>query len=340
MIHDRYYFSLLSGREQQLYKKIYEAMRAFKKKVTVVCLAPFDLKKIMRYIDWDNPELFYVDFTFSHNDFLIGSEIYLDYYYPIEEIRYKNAEIKKTALKVLKKVSGTTAYEKELQLHDLLIKNIIYDEVALQNREKFKWRSATILGGLIYKAAICEGVAKLMKVLLNALDIECIVAIGKSNDISGASERQDVDHAWNIVKIDDKWYHTDVTFDMGISQKNFVRHDYYNMMDEQISHDHFFENKYPICTETKDNYFIKNKLNLASLSEVTNLIDRAIRNKTNCIYFTFVGKPLEGSRLCNLIAERLKIFIGESRTTVAIKFSNTSNLAQRIYFLRWKISDD
>ena len=127
---------------------------------------------------------------------------------------------------------------------------------------------------------------------------------------------------------------------MGISQKNFVRHDYYNMMDEQISRDHFFENKYPICAETKDNYFIKNKLNLASLSEVTNLIDRAIRNKTNCIYFTFVGKPLEGSRLCNLIAERLKIFIGESRTTVAIKFSNTSNLAQRIYFLRWKISDD
>lgn len=340
MTHDRYYYSLLSGREQQLYKKIYEAMRAFKKKVTFVCLAPFDLKKIMRYIDWDNPELFYVDFTFSHNDFLIGSEIYLDYYYPIEEIRRKNAEIKKIALKVLKKVSGTTAYEKELQLHDLLIKNIIYDEEALQNREKFKWRSATILGGLIYKAAICEGVAKLMKVLLNALDIECIVAIGKSNDISGASERQDVDHAWNIVKIDDKWYHTDVTFDMGISQKNFVRHDYYNMMDEQISLDHFFENKYPICAETRNNYFTKNKLNLASLSEVTNLIDRAIKNKTNCIYFTFAGKVIENSRLCNLIAERLKIFIGESRTTVAIKFSNTSNLTQRIYFLRWKISDD
>lgn len=84
------------------------------------------------------------------------------------------------------------------------------------------------------------------------------------------------------------------------------------MMDEQISRDHFFENKYPICTETKDNYFIKNKLNLASLSEVTNLIDRAIRNKT----------------------------IGKSRPIAAIKFSNTSNLTQRIYFLRWKISDD
>lgn len=152
MTHDRYYYSLLSGREQQLYKKLYEAMRAFKKKVTLVCLAPFDLKKIMSYIDLDNPELFYVDFTFSHSDFLIGSEIYIDYYYPIEEIRQKNAEIKKTALKVLKKVSGTTAYEKELQLHDLLIKNIIYDEEALQNREKFKWRSATILGGLMHKA--------------------------------------------------------------------------------------------------------------------------------------------------------------------------------------------
>ena len=127
---------------------------------------------------------------------------------------------------------------------------------------------------------------------------------------------------------------------MGISQKNFVRHDYFNMTDEQIGRDHFSEKKYPICVETKDNYFIKNKLNLASLSEVTNLIDRAIKNKTNCIYFTFSGKPLEGSRLCNLIAERLKIFIGERRSIVAVNFSNTSNLPQRIYFLRWKISDN
>lgn len=127
---------------------------------------------------------------------------------------------------------------------------------------------------------------------------------------------------------------------MGVSRKNFVRRDYFNMTDEQISRDHFFENKYPICTETKDNYFIKNKLNLASLSEVTNLIDRAIRNKTNYIYFSFVGKPFESSRLPDLIAERLKIFIGESRPIVAVKFSNTSNLPQRIYFLRWKISDN
>lgn len=113
--------------------------------------------------------------------------------------------------------------------------------VALQNREKFKWRSATILGGLMHKAAICEGVSKLMKMLLNALDIECIVAIGKSNDLSGTSKLQAVDHAWNIVKIDEKWYHTDVTFDMGVSRKNFVRHDYFNMTDEQISRDHFLK---------------------------------------------------------------------------------------------------
>ena len=31
-------------------------------------------------------------YAFSHSDFLIGSEIYLDYYYPFEEIRQKNAE--------------------------------------------------------------------------------------------------------------------------------------------------------------------------------------------------------------------------------------------------------
>lgn len=43
-----------------------------------------------------------------------------------------------------------------------------------------------IVGVLFYKTAVCEGIAKTFKFLLNALDIKCIVVKGKAtDDLSG-----------------------------------------------------------------------------------------------------------------------------------------------------------
>lgn len=53
--------------------------------------------------------------------------------------------------------------------------------------------------------AVCEGCAALVYRFLSSINIPCRIITGR-----GLRER----HAWNIVKLEDKWYYLDVTLDL------------------------------------------------------------------------------------------------------------------------------
>ena len=61
--------------------------------------------------------------------------------------------------------------------------------------------SHNIVGVFAKQKAQCEGIAKAVKVLLNAVDIKCIVATGNAN-----GNGQNGPHAWNIVNIEGSPY--------------------------------------------------------------------------------------------------------------------------------------
>ena len=60
----------------------------------------------------------------------------------------------------------------------------------------------------VYKRQ-CEGIAKSVKVLCDALGIWCMIAVCGNNPEKGIKYR----HTWNIVKIGGTYYHLDATFD-------------------------------------------------------------------------------------------------------------------------------
>ena len=61
----------------------------------------------------------------------------------------------------------------------------------------------------------CEGMAKAVKILCDELGIWCIVALSDANPDKGIKYR----HAWNVIRIDGKYYHLDVTFDNTLSRR-------------------------------------------------------------------------------------------------------------------------
>lgn len=72
-------------------------------------------------------------------------------------------------------------YEKELRVHDWICRNIEYDyEGSDKNKLSRVIASHNILGVFAHHKAQCEGIAKAVKVLLNAVDVKCIVATGDS----------------------------------------------------------------------------------------------------------------------------------------------------------------
>ena len=121
------------------------------------------------------------------------SEKYIEFIDNLEEDPLKRAEkTKKAAQKI--KFQGSE-YEKIKALHNYLI-------------EKTKYATADDLCGtsgydvLIKKKGICQGYAAAYKLLCDANGIKCKVVTDKVKD-----------HAWNIVKIDGKWYNIDVCWD-------------------------------------------------------------------------------------------------------------------------------
>lgn len=199
MLYDRYYYSKLDSREKKAYKKIYNAMQNHQPTVTINGFCQEDIPKLMSAIDLDNPHLFFVDFHYELQFDLFSQTIILKYIYNKADTAALTEKIKNVCNKILSNVKDQTEFEKELSLHNILAQNVLYDKMAKNNILKFHARSNTILGVLFYKTAVCEGIAKTFKFLLNALDIKCIVIEGKALD-SLTGSVSDTFHAWNMEK--------------------------------------------------------------------------------------------------------------------------------------------
>lgn len=310
MTYDRYYYSILSPADKQVYKKIYEGIQNFETNITVP-KSTVSLQNIFQYVGLDNPHIFYVDFNhYTYSSGLLNTNITPTYWYTKQEADEINEKVHKVLQKMLSRVNGATDYEKEKSVHDLLIENVLYDMSALQNLHKHSPRSNSILGVLFYKTAVCEGIAKVTKMLLNLLDIKCIVATGMADGEL---------HAWNIVKIDGKPYHLDVTWDINLSDKKSFRYDYFNLMDKDILLDHSPSIKYPACISEQDNYFIKNKLIAKNVLDIERLIVSSKVHKNKGAYFKYIGSDFEKTvKNAVGVASSVKAFSGISRLSYSV----------------------
>ena len=91
--------------------------------------------------------------------------------------------------------------EKALRLHDYLAYVCDCDET-VKNEKIYSTRARTAYSALVRRKAVCEGYAMAYRLLLNAAGIVSDVAIDRGSH-----------HIWNYVRIRDRWYHVDVTWD-------------------------------------------------------------------------------------------------------------------------------
>lgn len=335
MICDRYYYSKLTPTEKTAYNKIYTAMQNYEPTVTINRFREMDVLELMTAINLDNPHLFFVDFNYQLQSDGFDRTIILNYIYNKSETAVLNEKIKKVCNKILSKVTGKTEFAKELSLHDILVRNVLYDDVAKKDILKFHARSNTILGVLFCKKAVCEGIAKTFKFLLNALNIKCVVVKGKAMDDLTGREDSDIFHAWNIVKIDGNPYHVDLTWDINMSAKNIVCHEYFNLTDRDIGIDHVIDKSYPPCKAKGNNYFYKKGLVVASKEELRSIISDKINNGENVVEFKVHGDPIrKGVDMLNIVKTCLESVVGDERN-YSLCGANPSE--QGVCYFEWKL---
>ena len=127
---------------------------------------------------------------------------------------------------------------------------------------------------------VCEGIAKAVKVLCDALGLWCMIVICGNNPEKGIKYR----HTWNIVKLGGKYYHMDVTFDNSLSHDG-IRYDYFNLDDKNIFRDHEpLIAPAPHCTDGDHFYYREKKLSFTKQEDV---YKRALQTAKKGRVFTF-----------------------------------------------------
>lgn len=94
--------------------------------------------------------------------------------------------------------SAGSTEQKAKAAHDLIAKKVQYDDNYLTNPENPFHQSAYSV--FCDDHSVCAGYTKAFEMLMNGAGIDTIALLS-------------TDHAWNMIRINDSWYHTDCTWD-------------------------------------------------------------------------------------------------------------------------------
>lgn len=153
--------------------------------------------------------------------------------------KYILKELKKAVSEIIK--DGMSDYDKEKAVYDYVFSGTHFNDDSLsaivdEDSDKY---SHTPYGFFHDHSTICVGNATTIKLFLDVLGID--------SKIIHSTEQGE--HAWNVVQIDGKWYHVDVTFDGGDEAPDYS---YFNVPDSVKDDGSYPWNKsdFPACTST------------------------------------------------------------------------------------------
>lgn len=136
---------------------------------------------------------------------------------------------------LINKLPNTSDYTKALEVHDILVNSLEYDSTS-------KNYAHNMYGALVEHKVVCEGYAKSFKYIMDSLNIDCILVSGNATNSSNKTEA----HMWNYIKLNNKWYGVDVTWDDPIiigGTSKVIKHDYFCKGSNVFNEKHSAHNK-------------------------------------------------------------------------------------------------
>lgn len=209
--------------------------------------------------------------------------------------------------------SDMSEFEKVEYIHDSINKICVYGESETNNHD-------SAYGCLVEGQAVCEGYSKAFLLLCDRAGINSTVVTGTALSSNGES----VSHMWNMVMIDGLWYHIDLTWDdptLNPPDRNYVRYDFFNVTDNEISKTHAIINNkfyaYPKAYSTKHNYFVYYNYCASDYQSAYNAMEKAVADAV-----------LKGKKYASIKLNSNKVF-----SQVKKKLFETSNGITPIFTL-------
>lgn len=282
-----YYYNSLEKDEKIAYELIMAEIGNFPKKIRIPVIDDEGLSDVFDALHYDNADFFFLGENCNIETTSFGT-CYFVPKYVMSYTRYESAmeELGKIKQEVLAATANLSDdFDKELYIHDLIVENCSYVE-------EIGGEYSSSYGCLVNGKASCEGYAKAMKYLLDAVDIENYMIYG----VTETDSEDDDGHAWNVAKINSDYYHVDATWDDPVDAESGNKYSYFNLTDEEISKTHTADKRFEkVCKETAENYYVKNGIvfdeyNAETVNSLTSEFAKQMRLGEDTVSFKMTNK--------------------------------------------------
>lgn len=325
IISHPYSYYTLTEKHKKLYDKLVSAMLnaedevSFEDSEEISFEELFDVYQLLYN---DENRLFYISSTLEYcTDMESGniSSMNLKYNYTKTEIQKMQEELDAKTAEIFSSITPEMSdYEIVKHFHDYIIRNCTYTEDCKNPNN--------IYGALVEKVALCQGYSQSFTYLCSLAGIDSFIVLGVANEA----------HMWNIVKIENDYYHIDLTWDDPDRAKNpdSVRYDYFGLTDERIRQLRQFDDydyEIPEAKGTKYQYYYYNNLVADSIAEAKAIliseVKRASETKASTVQLLCTSNEAYekittiffGNSSGNVIG-----ILGEIKDDVANKFNTES----------------
>ncbi len=267
----QFYRGLLSQEEQKLYDILCLGFECSKTSIRIPKVDKYTVQNIFKAILYDNPHIFYVEgLNTRYTIFSTNTVVYPVYKFDAETISSHERAYRSVVNRIVAYSKTFDDYEKVKLVHDLFCRKIRY--------ETNHPNAHSIVGALIDKIAVCDGIARAAKLLFDAMGLESCVVCGKATQNDVPIEN----HAWNKVNINGDWYNLDITFDIECSKCGCLRYDYFNVPDVEISKEHQQAHyAYPMCNSNKASFYHRNNLCISTKEQFEKVLSGVVASGGN-----------------------------------------------------------
>ena len=320
---EQYYYDHMDKQKQAAYHGILQGITGLADEFLIPALDGEALYNVFFQLRLDHPEIFWAT-GYKYRYYKESPNIIFipEYLFDKAKIKEHQKAMKSRVEKLVRPAQNFSEWEKEKYVHDFICQNVHYDKLK-------KAYSHEIIGPLGQGVGVCEGIAKAVKVLLDALGVWCVIAICGNNPEKGIKYR----HTWNIVRIGGIYYHLDATFDNTLGKGDKVediRYDYFNLDDKQIFKDHEpLIAAVPHCTDHDHFYYKEKKLSFTKTEDVYKRSLQAAK-KSKTLTFHWRGGYLTREVLNELLGLIRKA--GEEKNKTAVVNINWPQAILRLYY--------
>ena len=157
------------------------------------------IRNAIRWVMRDNPDIFWFAHQYHYDE--ASSTIHFQYTFSAERIKTIQQNINDVIENdfCIEYIKNLTRQEQVAYVYKWLVTYCTYNANSAYNQ--------SIYSVFIRRNSVCTGYAKAAQYLFNLLGIESRLVFGRLHN-----DKEDGRHCWNIVKVDNEYYHFDACF--------------------------------------------------------------------------------------------------------------------------------